>query len=67
MRGLRRRVERSGAEHARGHSDADFLDHAAASPARAGDVATLKRALETTVSRREFEAVGGAIRRLEDS
>jgi hypothetical protein len=67
VRGLRRRVDRSGGEHARGQTDAGFLEHAAAAPTRAGDVATVKRALETTVSRREFEAVGGAIRRLEDS
>ena len=67
VRGLRRRVERGGAEHGRDQSDAGFLDHAATAPARAADVATVKRALETTVSRREFEAVGGAVRRLEDS
>lgn len=68
LRGLRRRVERgSGAAHGRAESDARFLDHAAASPARAGDVAAVRHALETPLSRREFEAVGGAIRRLEDS
>ena len=68
LRGLRRRVERgSGVERARAESDARFLEHAAASPSRAGDVAAVRRALETPVSRREFEAVGGAIRRLEDS
>ena len=67
VRGLRRRVERGGVEHARGQSDAGFLDQTAASAARAGDVAIVRRALETSVSRREFEAVGGAIRRLEDS
>jgi hypothetical protein len=67
VRGLRRRVERSGSEHGRGQSDAGFLDQTAASAARAGDVAIVRRALETSVSRREFEAVGGAIRRLEDS
>jgi len=68
VRGLRRRVERgSGTERARAESDARFLDHTAASPSRAGDVAAVRHALATAVSRREFEAVGGAIRRLEDS
>lgn len=68
VRGLRRRVERgSGTDRARAESDANFLEHAAASPSRAADVAVVRHALETPVSRREFEAVGGAIRRLEDS
>jgi hypothetical protein len=68
VRGVRRRVERGGgAEHARAQSDALFLEHAAASPSRSRDVAVIRHALETPVSRREFEAVGGAIRRLEDS
>ena len=68
LRGLRRRVERSGgAERARSETDVRFLEDAAASPARAADVAAIRHALETPVSRREFEAVGGAIRRLEDS
>ena len=68
LRGLRRRVERgSGADAARAESDARFLEHVAAWPSRASDVATIRHALETPVSRREFEAVGGAIRRLEDS
>lgn len=68
VRGLRRRVERgSGTEQARDQSDARFLEDAAALPSRAGDVAAIRHALETPVSRREFEAVGGAIRRLEGS
>jgi hypothetical protein len=68
VRGLRRRVERgSGSERARAESDAGFLEHAGASPSRAADAAVVRHALETPVSRREFEAVGGAIRRLEDS
>jgi len=68
VRGLRRRVERgSGTDRARVESDANFLEHAAASPSRAADVAVVRHALETPVSRREFEAVGGAIRRLEES
>lgn len=66
VRGLRRRVERGGAERARSESDARFLEDAA-TPSRAADVAAIRHALETPVSRREFEAVGGAIRRLEDS
>ena len=68
VRGLRRRVERGGgSERRRAEHDAGFLEHAAASPSRAADVAVVRHALETPVSRREFEAVGGAIRRLEDS
>ena len=67
VRGLRRRVERGGTERTRGESDTGFLEHTAASPSRAADVAVVRHALETAVSRREFEAVGGAIRRLEDS
>lgn len=68
VRGLRRRVQRGSAtEHARSESDARFLEQVGDSPSRAGDVAAIRRALETPVSRREFEAVGGAVRRLEDS
>ena len=68
VRGLRRRVERgSGAERGRAESDAQFLEHAGASPSRAADVAAVRHALEMPLSRREFEAIGGAIRRLEDS
>ena len=68
VRGLRRRVERgSGTERARSESDLRFLEDAAASASRAADIAAIRHALETPVSRREFEAVGGAIRRLEDS
>jgi hypothetical protein len=67
VRGLRRRVERGGADRARAESDARFLEQAAASPTRAGDVAVIQHALETPLSRREFEAVGGAIRRVEES
>lgn len=67
VRGLRRRVERgSGAERGRGDSDARFLEQAA-SPSRSGDVEVIRHALETPLSRREFETVGAAIRRLEDS
>ena len=67
LRGLRRRIERGGGiERTRSESDVRFLEDAA-SPARAADVATIRHALETPVSRREFEAVGGAIQRLEDS
>lgn len=68
VRGLRRRVERhSGTEHARAESDARFLENTALSPALAADVAVIRHALETPVSRGEFEAVGSAIRRLEES
>jgi hypothetical protein len=68
VRGLRRRVERgSGTARSRAESDARFLEETGASPSRAADVAVVRHALETPVSRREFEAVGGAIRRLEDS
>ena len=68
VHGLRRRVERGGgAERSRSETDVRFLEDAAGSPSRAADVAAVRHALETPVSRREFEAVGGAIRRLEDS
>jgi hypothetical protein len=69
LRGVRRRVERNagrdGASSA--ESDARFLDAAESAPDRKADVALIRRALTTPMTRREFEAVGGAMQRLEES
>jgi hypothetical protein len=48
-------------------SDSRFLESAAAAPTRTRDVALIRHALEHSVTRREFEAVGGALKRLEKS
>jgi len=70
LRGVRRRIEphgtRSGALTAE-ERDAQFLDAAARAPARAIDVAVIRNALATPISEREFEAVGDALARLEES
>jgi len=57
VRGVRRRVDRHGGGRPAVETDALFLEHAAASPSRASDVAAIRRALETPVTRREFEAL----------
>jgi hypothetical protein len=71
LRGIRRRVERATRAYgARGPelSDEAFLAAALrADPALAPDVALIQRALGTTLLRRDFEAFGGALRRLETS
>jgi hypothetical protein len=48
-------------------SDVRFLDMVSQTPALADDAALIRRALSTPMTRREFEAVGGALRRLETS
>jgi hypothetical protein len=71
LRGIRRRVERA----MRGYgtrgpelSDEAFLAAALrADPALASDVALIQRALGATLVRHDFEALGGALRRLETS
>jgi hypothetical protein len=66
LHGVRRRVE-----HALGRQDASsgdeaFLAWAAnRAPARAADLELIRRALAQPVSRRDFEAVGAALNRLE--
>ena len=67
LHGLRRRVEHA-SRVARTHSDDDFLTFVATrSPARANDVALVRRALATPLPRRELTAVGDALHRIETS
>jgi hypothetical protein len=70
LRGVRRRVERGtrgdGSLTAK-ESDARFLAEAATNPVLAEDVALIRRALGDAVLPREFEAVGGALQRIERS
>jgi hypothetical protein len=71
LRGVRRRVERavrgSGAPR-REERDDSFLDSARRDvPGLEPDTLLVQRALAAPVSRREFEAVGGALRRIESS
>ena len=71
LRGVRRRVERATRDagmRASETSDDEFLDAAErAAPPLGPDVALVRDALTRPVSRREFEAVGGALRRIESS
>jgi hypothetical protein len=69
LRGVRRRVERGVRPDAGSiaESDARFLDMAARTPTLAEDVALIRRALVDPLTRREFESVGGALQRLEQS
>lgn len=69
LRGVRRRVEPNGLRSPIGSDDPDatFLAMAEGAPARRSDVALVRRALTTPMSRRDFESVGGALRRLEES
>lgn len=71
LRGVRRRVERA-MRGARGGApesgDDEFLDAASrAQPALAPDVALVREALTRPISRREFAAVGAALKRIESS
>jgi hypothetical protein len=70
LRGVRRRVER-GAERVgsrtAAESDTHFLEVAGAAPARTEDAALIRRALTAPLNPREFEAVGDALKRLEES
>ena len=70
LRGVRRRVDRGVRRSARltpTESDALFLDDAARVPALADDVALIRRALSRPSSKAEFEAVGNALERVEQS
>jgi hypothetical protein len=64
--GVRRRVEQSLGAGASSAGDAAFLDWALTrAPARAADVELIRRALAQPVGRRDLEAVGAALNRLE--
>jgi hypothetical protein len=68
LRGVRRRVERgTRVDRSGGENDARFLDEAASATSLSEDVALVRRGLAEPLSRREFEAVGGALARLEES
>ena len=70
LRGVRRRVERGGRIDSRltvSESDARFLEAAATVPSLGDDVALIRRALAEAVSPREFEEVGSALQRVEQS
>ena len=70
LRGVRRRVERGVRRNVRltaNESDALFLEEAARMPALADDVALIRRALAGPISKREFETVGSALKRVEES
>jgi hypothetical protein len=64
------RVERGGRGEGNlsaAESDARFLDNVAANPALTDDVALIRRGLFHPLSRREFEDVGSALQRVEQS
>jgi uncharacterized protein DUF4350 len=70
LRGVRRRVDPGAARDTGGDADerdARFLDAAARTPSRAADVALIRNALAKPIGEREFEAVGVALARLEES
>ncbi|HEY2374454.1 MAG TPA: DUF4350 domain-containing protein [Gemmatimonadaceae bacterium] len=70
LRGVRRRVERSVRGDARltaTEGDARFLEEAAKVPGLADEVALIRRALSDPLGKRDFEAVGGALERIEES
>jgi hypothetical protein len=69
LRGVRRRIEPTTARAPIGAVDPDatFLAMAEEAPSRRLDVGLVRRALTTPVSRRDFESVGLALRRLEES
>jgi hypothetical protein len=48
-------------------SNARFLEVAELAPERVTDIAVIRHALKTPVTRREFEGVGDALKRLEES
>ena len=67
LRGVRRRVDRSGAA-TRSRGDDVFLDAALArSPALGADVALVRRAIDNTIADRELAALGAALSRIEHS
>lgn len=70
LRGVRRRVERGVRRNARltaTESDVLLLEEAAKMPALAEDVALVRRALAGVIGKREFPAVGGALKHIEES
>jgi hypothetical protein len=68
LHGVRRRLERGSVPRGAARTDDVFLERAEAlAPALKPDVALIRRALRTTVPRREFPAVGAALERLESS
>jgi hypothetical protein len=68
LHGVRRRLERGSVQRGAVHTDDVFLENAEAlAPALQPEVALIRRALRTTVPRREFAAVGAALERLESS
>ncbi|HKW47083.1 MAG TPA: hypothetical protein VJN70_06545 [Gemmatimonadaceae bacterium] len=70
LRGVRRRVDRGVRRNLRltaTESDALFLEDAARVPALADDVALVRRALAGPIGKREFEAVGDALKRVEET
>jgi hypothetical protein len=68
LRGLRRRVEHRATRGRVARDASTFLDWALGRvPDQASDVAAIRRALVTPVSRRELDTVGGALRRLESA
>jgi hypothetical protein len=70
LRGVRRRVDHGIRRNMRltaTESDALFLEEAARVPALVDDVALIRRALSGPIGKREFEAVGNALKRVEES
>ena len=66
VHGVRRRVEHSLGSRSGAASDDAFLSWAQQrAPARAADIAVVRHALSTPITRRELENVGHALRRLE--
>jgi hypothetical protein len=66
VRGVRRRVAGGSVRPDVDASDDAFLDRAGRdAPALAGDVALIRKALHTRLSRREFASVGAALEQLE--
>jgi hypothetical protein len=70
LRGVRRRVDHGIRRNMRltaTESDALFLEEAARVPALVDGVALIRRALSGPIGKREFEAVGNALKRVEES
>ena len=65
VHGVRRRVEQAAGLRAASSDEAFLVWAQDRVPARAADVATVRRALAEPVSRRDLEAVGAALSRLE--
>lgn len=70
LRGVRRRVDGGVRRNVRltaTENDALFLEEAARVPALANDVALIRRALAGPIGKREFEAVGDALKQIEET